>query len=150
MDPKNYSLVIVILTAPSNLARRSAIRETWLNLRPPNITYPNEIIFTPQIYENFTLEKQKIENQRNSLKKFQNWLPKSEKVREKMSNFKVKTFFAIGTAGLSQNEKRKIESENQVFHDLLLIEDLHDSYANLTLKITKAMKVRKVLEKFDC
>jgi len=49
----------------------------------------------------------------------------------------VKHFFIVGVENLNADTLRKLRQENTVEGDLILMEDLTDSYANLTLKVTR-------------
>ncbi|KAJ1144983.1 hypothetical protein NDU88_011275 [Pleurodeles waltl] len=46
--------------------------------------------------------------------------------------------FAIGTAGLSAEERRQMDEEQMQHGDLLLLPELRDSYENLTTKVLQA------------
>lgn len=135
VDSKNYFLVILVLTGPGNVERRNTMRETWLSLRPKDF---NESLYhIERGNETIALQKRNLEN-------FQAWLPSSRRKLPKLLNFRIKTLFAVGIEGLEVNLRRKIYNEREVFNDLLILDDLVDSYENLTLKLVKSM--RKITE----
>lgn len=145
VDEKNYFLVILVLTAPKNVDQRNAIRETWLNLRPKDFNNSLYKIEIPKLDE-----FESIEMQRRNLENFQHWMPSSEKLKEKLLNFKLKTLFAVGRSGLEASQRRELDDEQQVYNDLLFLDDLKDSYANLTLKLVKSMrKITEILPHFE-
>lgn len=144
VDTKSYFLVILVLTSPSNINRRTAMRETFLSLRPKDFNNSFYQIEIPMANETDPVAMQK-----RNLKNFERWLPSSKQSHEKLLNFKIKTLFAVGLEGLETMQRSNLESENRVYDDLLLLEDLHDSYANLTLKLVKSMKkVTEILPNF--
>ncbi|KAK3097756.1 hypothetical protein FSP39_012856 [Pinctada imbricata] len=52
----------------------------------------------------------------------------------------VKLQFVIGHEGLDRETKEEIARENLIHHDVLPLENLIDSYANLTLKLLETLK----------
>lgn len=152
IDENNYLLVNLILTAPSNAERRNAIRETWLSLRPWQIddqSYQNNMITIPKYQSNGFLEHESIEQQEKVLLNYQRWLPKSKETNIKEQNLKIKTFFVIGMKELEKDVDKRIRAESRVYSDLLLLEDLKDSYKNLTLKLLSALeKINTVTPNF--
>lgn len=142
IDDKNYFLVILILTSPTNFERRNAMRETWLSLRPREVIENYELIVPINISDS-------VEIQRKNLENFKNFLKIKNSQNLKLLNYKIKTFFAVGSLELDYKVKRKIDSENQVYHDVLVLDDLKDSYANLTLKLIKSIKkINEILPNF--
>lgn len=135
IDAKSYFLVILVLTSPGNIDRRNAMRETWLSLRPKDF---NNSLY--QIEVPLANETDPVAMQKRNLKNFERWLPTSKKSREILLNFKIKTLFAVGLEGLAKVQRQNLESEQQVYNDMLLLDNFHDSYANLTLKLVKSMK----------
>lgn len=144
IDSDNYLLVALILTAPNNFERRNAIRETWLSLRPWQINdsfYQKEILFVPSEQKSGFLEHETIDQQESRLKNYQKWLISQKTVSNvKVPNLKIKTVFAIGTKELDDDISRRIRAENGVYNDLLLLNELKDSYKNLTLKLISALE----------
>lgn len=141
-EPENsYFLMLLIVSAPGNVERRNAIRETYLNLRPRmlNESYQEEAIYVP-LYEEGTgqLLLESVQKQRELLEGYRRWQLKKVK-NIKVINFKVKTLFAVGTYGLSRSERKTIYEEQRVYNDVLELEDLQDSYGNLTTKIIQSM-----------
>ncbi|XP_019549363.3 beta-1,3-galactosyltransferase 6 [Aedes albopictus] len=141
-EPENsYFLMLLIVSAPGNVERRNAIRETYLNLRPRmlNESYQEEAIYVP-LYEEGTgqLLMESVQKQRELLEGYRRWQLKKVK-NIKVINFKVKTLFAVGTYGLSRSERKTIYEEQRVYNDVLELEDLQDSYGNLTTKIIQSM-----------
>ncbi|XP_062551498.1 beta-1,3-galactosyltransferase 6 [Armigeres subalbatus] len=141
-EPENsYFLMLLIVSAPGNVERRNAIRETYLNLRPRmlNESYQDDAIYVP-LYDDHTgqLQLESVSKQRDLLESYQKWRQKSIK-NIKVINFKIKTLFAVGTYGLSRGERKTIYEEQRVYNDVLELGNLQDSYANLTTKIIQSM-----------
>jgi galactosylxylosylprotein 3-beta-galactosyltransferase len=140
IDDQSYLLVTLVLTAPKNVERREAMRETWLSLRPRTIEgseYQRDVVFVPRVLPSSFLEVEGVEQQKIHLRNYQNW---KNVPNVKVPGIKIKHLFAIGTAGLGDKEIEQIEAEQKVYSDLLLLDDLHDSYKNLTLKLVKSME----------
>lgn len=140
-EPENsYFLMLLVVSAPGNIERRNAIRETYLNLRPRmlNESYQDEVIHVPLYDDRGQQQLETIQQQRELLEAYQRWRQKKIK-NIKVINFKVKTLFAVGTYGLSRSERKVIYEEQRVYNDVLELEDLQDSYANLTNKIIRSM-----------
>jgi len=78
-------LAILIISAPSNMVERSAIRETWLK-----------------------------------------------------DSSSVLYRFVVGTSSLPIRERQKLERENLVHEDVLMLDNVKDSYENLTFKVLQA------------
>lgn len=137
---KSYFLMLLIVSAPGNVERRNAIRESYLNLRPRmlNESYEDEVIHVPTYDERGQLVLESVQKQREALEAYQLWRQKKIK-NIKVINFKVKTLFAVGTHGLSRSERKVIYEEHRVYNDMLELDDLQDSYANLTTKVVRSM-----------
>lgn len=143
IDDESYLLVVLMLSSPKNFERRNTIRETWLNLRPRTFNgsdYQNDIIFVPEVLKNSFLELEDVEQQKFHLHNYQKWLTSVNIPNVKVPNMKIKHLFAIGTLGLSIEVQQEINSEQKVFNDMLLLDDLEDSYKNLTLKLISSMQ----------
>uniref|UniRef100_A0A336LZS8 Fructose-1,6-bisphosphatase isozyme 2 n=1 Tax=Culicoides sonorensis TaxID=179676 RepID=A0A336LZS8_CULSO len=139
----SFFIVVLILSAPRNLERRNAIRETWLNLRPRiinNSFYNNEVILLPGKDTNGRVGIDSVETQRLLLQKYKEWLLLETK-NIKVGDYKVKHYFAIATKNLDSITRKSVQDEQSVFNDLLLIPDLVDSYENLTDKLLKSLFV---------
>ncbi|XP_053667299.1 beta-1,3-galactosyltransferase 6 [Anopheles marshallii] len=148
-DPENsYFLMLLIMTAPENFERRTTIRETYLNLRPRmiNESYQEELIHIPPFNDRGQIILESIDTQRQLLKNYRAWLQKPIK-NIKVINFKIKPLFAIGMHDQPKNIRRKIYEEQRVFGDILELEELQDSYANLTSKLLHSMQ--KIDAKYD-
>uniref|UniRef100_A0A182R6J1 Hexosyltransferase n=1 Tax=Anopheles funestus TaxID=62324 RepID=A0A182R6J1_ANOFN len=148
-DPENsYFLILLIVTAPENFERRTTIRETYLNLRPRmiNESYQEELIHIPSFNDRGHIKLESIETQRQLLTNYRAWLQKPIK-NIKVINFKIKPLFAIGVHGQPKNIRRAIYEEQRVFGDILELEELQDSYANLTSKLLHSMQ--KIDAKYD-
>lgn len=52
----------------------------------------------------------------------------------------VKSFFVVGTKALSSEEVSKLNEENRINRDLLLLSHVQDSYRSLTGKLVEALK----------
>lgn len=143
IDDQSYLLVVLVLTAPKNIEQRTAMRETWLNLRPRMINgsdYQKEVTFVPKVMRNSFLEIESVDQQKIHLQNYQDWITSSRIPNVKVLNIKIKHLFAIGTLGLDSNVREEIRTEHKVYNDLLLLDDLEDSYKNLTLKLVKSMQ----------
>lgn len=142
IDSQNYLLVVLILSAPKNFVQRDTMRETWLSLRPREFNgadYQRDITFVPRLMSNSFLEVEGVEQQRTRIDNYDKWLTSVKIPNVKVPNLKIKHLFAIGTLGLASDVMRQIKSEQKVYNDLLLIDDLQDSYKNLTLKLIKSL-----------
>lgn len=138
IDDQDYLLVVLILTAPQNVEQRNTIRETWLSLRPRQINASE--IFVPRTLQNSFLELETIEQQKTYLSSYEKWLTSVDVPNVKVPNLKIKHMFAIGTQSLADEVMENVASEQRVYNDLLLLDDLQDSYKNLTLKLIKSMQ----------
>lgn len=137
----SFFVVVLILSAPGNLERRNAIRETWLNLRPRiinNSFYNNEVILLPKRNNrNGKVEPESVETQRMLLQRYKQWL-QMETQNIKVGDYKVKHYFAVGMRDLDASTRKSVKDEQSVFNDLLLLPDLIDSYENLTKKLLQS------------
>lgn len=148
IDENNYLLVNLILSAPGNFDRRDAMRETWLGLRPWQIngtSYQDDMIIIPKVQSNGFLEHETVEQQEKVLKNYQKWLPNSKKANIKEPNLKIKTLFVVGMKGLDESVAKRIRAESKVYNDLLLLDNLQDSYKNLTYKLLLALNKLNVV-----
>ncbi|XP_063700875.1 beta-1,3-galactosyltransferase 6 [Culicoides brevitarsis] len=140
LHDNSYFVVVLVLSAPNNLERRNAIRETWLNLRPRiinNSFYNNEVILLPRKDTDGKIEPESVETQRLLLQKYKQWLQMETK-NIKVGDYKVRHYFAIGTKNLDATTRKAVKDEQAVFNDLLLLPDLVDSYENLTNKLLQS------------
>ncbi|XP_037042221.1 beta-1,3-galactosyltransferase 6 isoform X1 [Bradysia coprophila] len=130
-------LLILILSAPGNVDRRNAIRETWLNLRPHH--NGSQRIYIPTYDESGWLIQESIEEQVNSLGMYKQWLHARQFI-DQSKPVKVIHKFAIGTAGLTRTRQNELFSESSTHDDLLLVNGFQDSYKNLTKKLVLSLK----------
>lgn len=140
IDDHDYLMVILVLSAPQNIERRNAMRETWFNLRPAIVNgsfYQNNLIYIPPVQKDGFLQLESVEVQQQILSNYNKWL-KKPKENVKVPNLKIKHFFAVGTEGLDQKIMNDLRAEQNVYSDLLMLKDLKDSYSNLTVKLTKS------------
>ncbi|XP_058450206.1 beta-1,3-galactosyltransferase 6 [Malaya genurostris] len=140
-QPENsYFLMLLIVSAPGNIERRTVIRETYLNLRPRilNESYQDDAIYVPLYDDQEHLQLETVEKQKELLDNYQQ-LQKRKIKNIKVINFKIKALFAIGTHGLSRAERKVVYEEQRVFNDVIELDDLVDSYDNLTTKIIRSM-----------
>lgn len=144
IDNESYLLVVLVLSAPKNFLQRDAIRETWMNLRPRQVNgtgYQNDVTFVPRSQQNSFLETESVEQQKIHLANYHKWLASETSPNVKVPNIKIKHLFAIGTHGLADDDiMSHLNAEQKVFHDMLFIDDLQDSYKNLTLKLVKSLQ----------
>ncbi|KAJ6646942.1 Beta-1,3-galactosyltransferase 6 [Pseudolycoriella hygida] len=131
-------LFILILSAPDNIESRNAIRETWLNLRPHHSTFSHHM-HIPTYDEKGFLRQESIEEQANSLEVYKMWL-KARHFVDKSSSTKIIHKFAVGTEGLSRYQHGLLLTESKSHNDLLLLDNLQDSYRNLTKKLVLSLK----------
>lgn len=132
-------LVILILSAPDNIERRNAIRETWLSLQPHHNSTHSQHIYIPTYDGSGFLRQESIEDQVHSLEMYKIWL-KTRQFTDQSSTVKVVHKFAVGTTGLTTTRQKQLISESNSHNDLLLIDDLQDSYKNLTKKLVLSLK----------
>lgn len=103
---------VLILSSPSNEAKRDAIRTTWAN-------FINNIC---------------IENGERLYK--WNHTRSGGNVKQEF----IKFFFVLGTKGLDSQILERINSENARSNDLLLLGNFEDNYVNLTKKLILSLK----------
>lgn len=103
---------VLVFSGPENKNKRDAIRSTWAKLAN-NIFKENG----EKLYK-WNHTKISRQNQQNI----------------------IKLYFVIGLQKLSLLEIMKLNDENSRSNDMLLIDDLQDSYDNLTSKVLKALK----------
>lgn len=145
-------LVIIILSAPKNTDQRNTIRQTWLNLKPKIGETPNDYFNSNSIEfdENGFLHHDSIYQQSSLLNAFKEKMSKSiYKPLKKDLIIETLHYFAIGNENLPFIESNKLRKEHAKYNDLLLINDLTDSYANLTLKLLKTIQAVSNVESFE-
>lgn len=145
-------LVIVILSAPKNIEQRNAIRQTWLNLNPKIDESPDNYHDqnTLEFDQTGFLQQDTIQQQHDSFDLFKKKMSKSiYKPLLKDLNIEVLHYFAIGTEQLSFIESNKLTKEHSKHNDLLLLNNLKDSYGNLTLKLLKTIESVSNIESFE-
>ncbi|XP_055709783.1 beta-1,3-galactosyltransferase 6 [Phlebotomus papatasi] len=153
----HHFLVILITTAPGNLPQRSAIRETWLKngyLWKSDIPYDANAVYTP-LYDSETgfLRPETPDMQAYNLDVYKKWMKKYKTInpeldgQEEMTNLSVVHYFAIGTAGLGRSEISDLREERKKHKDILLLENIWDSYSNLTRKLLESF--HQLHEKFS-
>lgn len=128
-------LIILILSAPKNIEQRNLIRRTWLNLKPTDASnifdasslQYNEFGFLQQ--DSIHAQTIALENYKQAL---QQRITQSDGKKLKLN---VLHYFSIGTNGLSQSDRNILATENETFKDLLLFDNLKDTYRNLTQKL---------------
>lgn len=135
-------LVILILSAPSNVEQRDAIRDTWLKsnvhgLAPDTRPAPARKF---KYNENGFIEQDSVDDQMGDLKRFQQKLIRREgNTNAPSTTVKTLHYFAICTTALTLQLHSKLLKENDAHKDLLLLSDLRDSYANLTRKLLRSI-----------
>lgn len=145
IDDDNYLLVVLVLTAPKNVDRRVVIRDTWASLRPKHVNttsdYQNNVIFIPSVRSDSFLELDSIDIQKRNFKKYQEWLSHyNDLPNVKMPGLKVKVIFTVGIKNLESSLVDELHAEQQVYNDLMFIDNLIDSYQNLSLKLVESLK----------
>lgn len=156
IDPNHSAssifLVIIILSAPKNIDQRNAIRQTWLNLEPKIDDLPKSATTTNDLEFNHHgfFVQDTIHKQSSSLDDFKEKLTKSRyKPLQKDLNVEMLHYFAIGTENLPFIQSTALTKEHAKYHDLLLLNDLHDSYANLTRKLLNTLQAVSNIESFE-
>lgn len=135
----DFFLIVLILSAPKNIERRNAIRKTWLNLKPNyDIKYSSDAIYIPTYSDSGFLEHESIDEQKNLLANYKNWIEFTEKSltqRSSSETAKIRHYFVVGTQGMDSEGFEKISNEENENSDLLLLNNLRDSYQALTKKL---------------
>ncbi|GAB0098828.1 Hexosyltransferase [Sergentomyia squamirostris] len=144
----HHFLLILIITAPGHAAERSAMRETWLKnkiLWKSDIPYDANAVYIPQ-YDTQTgfLHPETPDVQSYSLDVYKKWMKKYKTINPEMDgvfmkNLSVVHFFAVGTAALDRAERRQLREEHEKYKDLLILENIADSYSNLTRKLLQSL-----------
>lgn len=136
-------LVIMILSAPTHIAQRNAIRKTWLQQPKPRVpsTAPSEVIRNNLDYnERGFLTQDPLYNQMIALDRFKKQLTEpDERAKRRMLNVKIVHYFVIGTERLEFMARDALFKERTKHNDLLLLDSLTDSYGNLTLKLLQGL-----------
>lgn len=145
-------LVIIILSAPKNLDQRNAIRQTWLNLKPKIDDSPDKDFTSNDLGfdEKGFLQQDSIYQQKAELEHFKKKLLNSRyKPLQKDLDVEVLHYFAIGSENVPFVEMNTLTKEHQKYHDLLFLNDLHESYSNLTLKLLKTIEAVSNIQSFE-
>lgn len=134
-------LVVLILSAPSNIEHRNAIRSTWLKVDLHSLAPDTSHSRVLNYNENGFIAQDSVDDQIGELKRFKQKLSQPEaKSNMPRSNLKILHYFAISTATLTHYEHSNLLKENETHKDLLLLKDLRDSYANLTRKVLRSIE----------
>lgn len=112
-DGNQFEYVALVISSPENVIRRDAIRTTWAN-------------FVNNIF---------VENGEKLYKWNHTWV--GQKAEEQKI---IKLLFVVGTFGLDAIKLRKLELESGRTKDMLLLENLQDSYSNLASKLLHSIK----------
>lgn len=136
-------LVILVLSAPKNVARRNVIRQTWLNLKPKIEESPKKDSDDLMGFEYDTrgfLQQDTMYRQMISLERFKKKISKAI-YRPLLNdlNLRVLHYFAIGTESLPFVQMDSLTKEHTKYNDLLLLNNLNDSYSNLTQKLIQSL-----------
>lgn len=152
LSASSIFLVIIILSAPKNIDQRNAIRQTWLNLKPKidESPKPDFISNDFEFDQHGFLFQDSIYQQSSSLTDFKAKLTTSRyKPLQKDLDVEILHYFVIGNENLPFIESTALNKEHAKYHDLLLLNDLHDSYANLTRKLVKTVQAVSNMESFE-
>lgn len=103
--------IVLIISSPSNEAKRDSIRATWANF-----------------VNNLSIENGEIVYKWNST-----W------VQKKSQQNIVKTYFVMGTLGLDKEKLEKLSDEQKRSKDMLFLDSVEESYKNLSLKMLHAL-----------
>lgn len=136
-------LLVLILSAPDNLDRRNAIRQTWLPLSaaipaPLDRSSIRSAIHVPHFNTAGFVEPESADEQAANLRLQRDSLPKMPRMRrpEHFVPVGVRHRFVVGTAGLPRSMRNQLDYEQkQNGGDMLLLGDLVDNYQNLTQKL---------------
>lgn len=145
-------LMIMILSAPGNVAERKAIRETWITLRPQrNYGSIFNLGFLEYNDKGF-VQQESVLDQKRFLEKYQMAIATSGSGNNGPANnvpdLKVAHYFIVGSNGLSDAEKRRLLEEKRLHQDLLIMDELKDSYANLTYKLLMSFEMLETKQSF--
>lgn len=143
-------LVIIILSAPENTLQRNIIRQTWLNWQP---RIDDSSYFDASHLEfdrNGFLQQDTIYQQSSSLDAFKQKMTKEKfKPLKKYLDLNIVHYFAIGNENLPFLKSNRLVKEHSKHNDLLILNDLGDSYANLTLKLLKTFHAVSNMQSFE-
>lgn len=134
-------LVILILSAPRNIQQRDAIRSTWLKINVHSLAPDTSHARGFNYNENGFFEQDSVDDQMAQLERFQQkMLQPNRNSNTPSTNLKILHYFAVSTAALTQVELSILLKENDAHKDLLLLNGLYDSYANLTRKVLRCVQ----------
>lgn len=147
-------LVVLILSAPNNIARRDTLRNTWLRINLQNLDPdPSTAAIAKEFHynENGFLAQDTVHEQRAELERFQQQMLRSDDEKKKSPHHvrvKILHYFAIGTASLPHNVHSNLLTESETHKDLMLLNDLTDSYENLTKKMLRTIETLNRMSSF--
>lgn len=138
-------LIILILSAPQNIDRREAIRKTWLTLQPgyEDDATLAQTVRLPQYNDRGFVVGETVTEQQQHLDQWLRWLGARRKYRVKApteTRIRFRHRFVIGTGALSRIVSNQINFEQKENSDLMFLNELHDSYRNLTQKNLLALE----------
>lgn len=144
-----FFLIILVISAPNNFERRTAIRETWGKLGKTLFQpyFPEDRIYIPAYDEDNFLMPESLQEQANRMVFLTDWADSLRNSVGIKRHFRVKHLFVVGTKDLSSGVSSKIESEKNSFFDMLILPNLKDSYHNLTRKV--AQSISTVYKKYS-
>lgn len=152
VSPNEIFLVILVLSAPKNVARRNVIRQTWLNLKPKieETQKKDSDDLTGFEYDaRGFLQQDTMYRQMISLERFKKKISKAMHRPLLIDlNLRVLHYFATGTESLPFIEMDSLTKEHAKYNDLLLLSDLNDSYSNLTQKLVQSLGAINNIQKF--
>lgn len=144
-------LVVLILSAPKNVAQRNVMRQTWLKQIQPFDSNPTgEVIRNNLEYDKQGfLEQDTLYQQIIALERFKRKLklPRAPNKRTPI-NVKIVHYFAIGIEGLEFAEIDALKKERAKSNDLLFLEKITESYGNLTLKLIQGLTAISGIQSF--
>lgn len=140
-------LLVLILSAPDNMERRNAIRQTWLPLAaaipdPLERSSVRNALHVPGFNAAGFVQPESTDQQAANLRLQRDALPKRPRMRrpERFVPVGVRHRFVVGTAGLPRSQLNQLRYEQQQNGgDLLLLDRLVDNYQNLTQKLLHAL-----------
>lgn len=150
LSSSSIFLVIIILSAPRNFHERSIIRQTWLNWHPKIDDSSYFDASGLEFDRNGFLQQDTIYQQSSALDAFKKKMLKARyKPLKKDLDVNIVHYFAIGNENLPSIDSNKLNKEHKRHNDLLILDDLTDSYANLTLKLLKTIDAVSNMQSFE-
>lgn len=134
-------LLVLIISAPENVVERQTIRETWLSLSPRGSFSAEPSLGFLEYNERGFLQQESVQEQRKFLEKYQKVQAEADTLENRVPDLKVVHYFSVGSHGLKDGEKRRLLEEKRLYEDMLIMDELQDSYPNLTRKLLMSIEM---------